>query len=146
MPAWDASDPRTTFKDETEVIKKGKTLAPLARAFPPLLFRGGSNKPFEVDVFLSYVHPQQRVTDLPPGEQAFVVVFFAHRTLPGTFRAEFNRQDVTSRFRPVPGRFGGISLEPAPGRNTLVLSIDGIKPDGRQATDTDRLVWEVARR
>jgi hypothetical protein len=51
--------------------------------------------------------------------------------------------DVSGSFNPQPGTFEIVPLQLQPGKNLLILSIDGSVSSGRIATDTDRLVFQV---
>lgn len=143
-PIWHASDPNVTVTSN-QVTLRGQTLGPVPISQQEIdsLFRGGSNNPAVVDLFLTYRIPSEKVTTLAAGQKATVVVHFGDTTIPATFKAIWNRTDVTSRFTPVPGKFGAVTLDPQPGRNVLVLSITGVKPGGGTATDSDHLIWEA---
>jgi hypothetical protein len=51
--------------------------------------------------------------------------------------------DITQSFNPVPGTFEIVTIPLDTGRNTLKLTLDGIRDDGRTATDRDQLVFVV---
>lgn len=143
-PLWEPSLGTTTFADETETWARGQTLGPVPIGPDgETFFRGGSNNPAVVDQFLTYRIPTQKTTTLVTGQKAFVVVRFGDTVVPGSFSATWNGQDVSGLFTVVPGRFGGVQLEPKSGRNVLVISAQGVKPSGGTATDTDRLLWQA---
>ena len=81
------------------------------------------------------------------GQKAVYISYpfaYASTTIPATFSARLNGVDITSLFHPQPGTFETVQLVfLQPGRNVLVLSIDGTVSSGRVATDTDRLVFIV---
>ena len=144
VAAWDGTLPNTRLV--TDPVIKLPILAPVALEEgegPQFFFRGGSNNPAVVDRFLSYRLPTQKTTVLAAGQKAVVVPFFGETTIPSTFQATWNGQDVSSRFVAAPGRYGAVALEPQSGRNVLVISIQGAKPGGGVGTDTDRLLWDA---
>ena len=102
-----------------------------------------SGQAAEVDEFLTYIAPGKRSTTLPAGTSRYTLMLsYGATVLPGTFSATLNGADVTSRFRPAAGGLDRVALDLAPGRNVLLLSVDGMK-GARQATDRDRLTIEV---
>lgn len=105
-------------------------------------FDGKGQRPRDVNKFLSYSNPTQMSTDVPAGVTTFdLFIFYDKATVPASFKAELNRQDITGLFCPSPGGAEVVRLNLVKGRNTLVLSIDGTLPSGRVATDRDRLVF-----
>ncbi len=146
IPVWDSSDPRSTIPDSRAITVFGQVLGPVPLSAAERrngFFRGGSNNPAEVDHFLEYRVPVEKTTRLLAGQKAFLVVHFGAKVAPGTFKARWNGQDISSRFTVVPDRFAGVELEPVSGRNVLVISIEGAKANGGTGTDTDRLIWEA---
>lgn len=144
VAAWDGTLPNTRLI--TDPVIKLPILAPVALQEgegPQFFFRGGSNNPAVVDRFLSYRLPTQKSTTLAAGEKAMVVPFFGETTIPSSFQAIWNGQDVSSRFVAAPGHFAAVALEPQSGRNLLVISIQGTKSGGGVGTDTDRLLWDA---
>jgi len=108
------------------------------------VFDGKGQRPRDVNKFLSFSNPTQVTTELPQGITTFdLFIFYDQPIIPETFKAELNRQDITSLFSPSPGGAETVRLNLASGRNTLVLSVDGLLASGRQATDSDRLVFIV---
>jgi hypothetical protein len=106
-------------------------------------FDGGGQRPRDVNKFLSYGSPGDSPTALPAGTTSYsLLIFYGPTILPATFQATLNGVDVTALFQPVPGANQLVSLPLQPGRNVLLLSIDGNLPS-RTATDTDRLVFSV---
>jgi hypothetical protein len=107
-------------------------------------FDGKGQRPKDVNKFLSYSNPTQVTTELLPGVKTFnLSIFYDQAIISGTFKAELNRQDITNLFSSSPGRNEVVKLNLVSGRNTLILSVDGRLSSGRQATDTDRLVFIV---
>ena len=97
----------------------------------------------DVDSFLVFQNPSERSTDLPAGTKDFGVNIIYGPTIdPSTFQAFLNREAFTG-FNPVPATNQTVTIELFPGRNTLILQIDGVRSDGRLATDRDRLVFIV---
>lgn len=144
VAAWDGTLPNTRLV--TDPVITLPILAPVELQEgegPQFFFRGGSNNPAVVDRFLSYRLPTQKTTALAVGEKAMVVPFFGETTIPSTFQATWNGQDVSSRFVAAPGRYAAVALEPQSGRNLLVISIQGGKAGGGVGTDTDRLLWDA---
>ncbi len=62
--------------------------------------------------------------------------------LPATFEATLNGVDIRASFHPAAGKGESVAIPLSPGRNVLVLSVQGQLPT-RTATDTDRLVLLV---
>jgi hypothetical protein len=145
VPVWHASDPGSLAQGSQDVDVTGQTLGPVPATATEIqnLFRGGSNNPAVVDHFLSYRVPSQKSTTLSAGQKALVVVHFGDTTIPTTFTATWNGMDISTRFAPVPGKFGAVTLDPKSGRNELVISISGTKTNGGTGTDTDRLLWDA---
>lgn len=106
-------------------------------------FAGGGQRPRDVDKFLSYANPSEKQVTVPRGTSTFSLnIFYGEDTVPGSFSAEFNRKDISSKFNPVPGTNEIVTLNLSSGRNVIVLSMDGQLPK-RVATDTDRLVIKI---
>jgi hypothetical protein len=106
-------------------------------------FDGGGQRPRDVNKFLSYSSPTASRTALPTGTTTYpLMIFYGKTVLPASFRAELNGADISTWFHPTPGGHEFVSLPVQPGRNVLVLSVDGNLPN-RVATDTDRLVFIV---
>ena len=106
-------------------------------------FDGGGQRPKDVNKFLRYANPSESQTTLPAGTTTFPLhIFYGSTIIPGTFKAELNGADISSAFRPVQGEDQVVTLNLSPGRNVLVLSVNGQLPT-RVATDTDRLVFKV---
>ncbi|WP_016940311.1 hypothetical protein [Candidatus Nitrosopumilus sediminis] len=51
--------------------------------------------------------------------------------------------DISSSFNPIAGTYETILLSLDEGRNTLKMTIDGIRNDGRNATDRDSLGFNI---
>jgi len=108
----------------------------------PPLFDGKGGRPMDVNSFLGYKNPNQAQTQLDLGESSYTVHVYYGRTIdPSTFTAELNRQDVSAWFSPQPLSNEKVELPLQKGRNTLVLSVEGARSDGKRARDTDRLVF-----
>ena len=133
--------PKGFGKDEDWYFR-GKTIGPI----DPVdyqFYNGGGQKPDDVNLFLKYANPQGRETKLKNGESFDLIIYYGDTTIPSTFKAELNGQDITSKFHPVKGVAEVVKFTFPLGRNTLVLSIDGKNQKGNTATDTDRLVFVV---
>jgi len=109
----------------------------------PPLFPGGGQRPPDVNRFLMYASPLQQRTDLPAGTTSYSLVIYYGETIdPATFSATLSGAPAGG-FVPTPGTLQTVSIPLAPGRNTLVLTVDGTRTDGRTATDQDRLTFLV---
>ncbi|MEW6675315.1 MAG: hypothetical protein AB1348_04810 [Nitrospirota bacterium] len=73
----------------------------------------------------------------------YLLVFYGKTILPETFNATLNGIDIKGIFHPKPDISEAVKLNLQKGRNTLILSVDGIRDDGKRATDRDRLVFIV---
>jgi VCBS repeat-containing protein len=103
----------------------------------------GGGQRENVDAFLSYVSPTQPRTDLPVGTTSFdVAIIYGPTILPDTFQAELNGAPFLG-FTPVPGTSETVTIPLSSGRNILLLLVDGVRFDGRTATDRDRLTFIV---
>lgn len=109
----------------------------------------GNRRP-AVDGFLGVVNIREG--DVLPNGPLTIQLRFSRsgeQVSRSTFRAELNGADVTAEFRPnsrgdLVAVFPAGHAAPAPGRNVLLTSVDGIIPGtGRTATDADRLVFTV---
>jgi hypothetical protein len=110
----------------------------------PFTFDGGGQRPKDVNQFLTYSNPADSPVSLPTDASTFPLsVAYGLTTVPASFSATLNGTDVSAQFHPQPGTFETVSIPLQPGRNLLVLQIDGSVSTGRIATDTDRLVFNV---
>jgi hypothetical protein len=112
--------------------------------YAPPLFGGKGQKSGDVNSFLGYEQPTQVQTELPANTTQYRVhLYYAKTVDPATFTAELNKQDITTQFSPKPFTDEEVEIPLPRGRNTLVLSIEGTRKDGKKARDTDRLVFIV---
>jgi hypothetical protein len=112
--------------------------------YVPPLFDGKGQKPDDVNSFLGYEQPTQAQTELPANTAQYRVhLYYAKTVDPATFTAELNKQDITTQFSPKPFTDEEVEIPLPRGRNTLVLSIEGTRKDGKKARDTDRLIFIV---
>lgn len=110
----------------------------------PPLFYGNGQKPDDVNSFLGYEQPKQDKTDLETGVANYPVHVYYGKTIDRvTFEADLNNQDISRLFSPKPFTDEEVEIPLQKGRNTLVLSIEGTRKDGKKATDKDRLVFVV---
>ena len=110
----------------------------------PKLFLGHGQKPSDVNSFLAYYRPQEAALTLPTGTKTYPLqIYYGSTIIPTTFTATLDSQDISSLFLPVPSSDQMVSINLKPGRNVMLLSIDGKKLDGKTATDSDRLVFIV---
>jgi hypothetical protein len=110
---------------------------------PGFNFNGGGQRPRDVNQFLTYANPADSPVTLAGGSAFTMTLFYGETTRPATFSATLNGVDVSAQFHPQPGTFEFVPLQLQPGKNLLILSIDGTVASGRVATDTDRLVIQV---
>ncbi len=124
----------------------GQTIGPVL-ASELKLIDGKGQRPTDVNTFLKYSNPTAVSTTLPPGVRKFdLAVFYGPTTVPTTFTAELNGVAITPKFHPTPGSFDVVRLDLQPGSNTLILSVEGTRSDGRRGRDTDRLTFSVPTR
>ena len=110
----------------------------------PPLFYGKGGRPMDVNTFLGYEQPTEAQTILADGDKSYVVHVYYGRTIdPSTFTAELNRENVSDLFSPEPLTDEEVEIPLQKGRNTLILSVEGTRKDGKKASDTDRLVFIV---
>lgn len=103
----------------------------------------GSGGRDDVDAFLSYVNPTQARTDLPVGTTGVnVTIIYGSTIIPGSFQAVLNGTPFFG-FTPKPGASETVTISLSHGRNVLSLNVDGVRSDGRTATDRDRLTFIV---
>ena len=96
-----------------------------------------------INTFLSYVSPVERRTNLPSGTTSFDVKIIYGTTIDTyTFQATLNKEPFYG-FNPSANTFETVSISLTPGRNVLVLMVDGVRDDGKTASDRDRLVFIV---
>lgn len=111
---------------------------------PPTLFDGKGQRSQDVNTFLGYQRPMEAQTTLPQGQTTYyLLVFYGKTILPETFKATLNDIDINGDFHPTADTSEAVKLNLKQGRNILALSVDGMRNDGRKATDTDRLVFIV---
>ncbi len=100
-------------------------------------FAGGCQRS-DVDDFLAYISPVQQKTNLPFGTlEIDVAIAYGETIDPSTFEAALNNVPFAG-FTPSPGTIEAVAVPLSPGRNTLVLQVDGQLSPGRTATDRDR--------
>jgi len=93
----------------------------------------------EVNPFLSYGNlPEKSQTGVTTIE---LNIQYGSTTDPTSFTAILNKVPITLDFNPTPNGRETVSVSLEPGRNVLILSIDGLKSRGATATDTDRLTF-----
>lgn len=108
------------------------------------LFDGKGQRPADVNTFLAYANPTQMKTDLPAGTKKFPLhIFYGETIYPATFKAELNKQDISSQFNPKSVNDQVVELGLEKGRNVLILSIEGKREDDKTTKDSDRLVFIV---
>jgi PKD domain/Bacterial Ig domain len=101
---------------------------------------GGRN---DVNSFLYYVNPVENRTDLLTGTSSFEMTIIYGATIDtSSFEAILNK-DLFLGFNPAANTTEKVEIPLNPGRNVLVLKVNGIRSDGRTATDRDRLTFIV---
>jgi hypothetical protein len=104
---------------------------------------GGGAHRSDVDDFLVYANPLQQQTTVSPGASSFsVTIFYGTQIVPATFRATLNGEPIGG-FTPVAGTRETVAVPLRPGRNVLLLEVDGTRSDGQTATDRDVLMFVV---
>jgi hypothetical protein len=110
----------------------------------PKLFDGKGQRPVDVNGFLAYHYPQEATTTLPAGASTFDLhIFFGANIIPLSFSVTLDGQDISNLFSPSPSADQMVTVKLKPGRNVMLLSVDGIRSNGKTATDSDRLVFIV---
>lgn len=98
----------------------------------------------DVNDFLIYAGPLDSRTSLESGTTSYdVMIKYGDTTDSTTFSAILNGNSITHLFNPSDAIAETVSIPLEEGGNVLKLSIDGIRTDGRTATDTDRLSFIV---
>ncbi|MCP4715422.1 MAG: hypothetical protein GY868_09910 [Deltaproteobacteria bacterium] len=105
----------------------------------PKLFDGQTRLPAGANTFLAYANPLELRTEVQTSTFP-LHVFYGETIDPATFKVEFNNTDIVSRFTPQPVGDEIVVLDLQQGKNTLVLSIEGIRESGRRSTDRDTLL------
>jgi hypothetical protein len=110
-----------------------------------VLIDGKGQRSSDVNTFLRYANPSDSTTvSLPLDTNSYpLAVVFGSDIDPASFSATLNGVDIGSQFNVAAGITSVVNLPLTSGRNTLVLSIKGLRADDRTATDTDRLVFIV---
>ncbi|WP_303902194.1 hypothetical protein [Thiohalomonas denitrificans] len=108
------------------------------------LIDGKGQRSRDVNRFLRFANPLETSVNLSPDIEHYdLVVVFGETIVPASFEVSLNRSDITDRFTVAPGGTAVVKLPLEPGRNKVVLSIDGERDDGRIATDTDQITFVV---
>lgn len=107
---------------------------------------GGGGQSRDVDAFLAYPNLLDRSATLPKGAtHVSLTIAYGGRIDAATFTAMLNGV-LCAGFHPAAGTSETVILSLEPGRNTLILSVDGGTASGRIATDRDRLTFTVLRK
>jgi hypothetical protein len=104
------------------------------------VFAGGGQQ-IDVDRFLSYGNPLKKTTDVDSCDFIELTIHYGPTISASTFTATLDKSPVDSLFSPAPGTTETVTIPLASGRNTLVLSVEGLKPSLQTAKDTDRLTF-----
>jgi hypothetical protein len=112
--------------------------------FIPPLFDGKGQSPDEVNSFLGYEKPTQVQSELESGTVSYTVhIYYGKSVVPETFSATLNKNDISTKFSPEPFTDEEVFIPLQQGRSVLLLSVEGIKTNGKKAKDSDRLVFVV---
>ena len=133
---------RTDLPQPDDYTITGETIGPVLPVELALI--DGKGQRSDVNAFLRYSNPTKTTVTLLAGVKTFeLAVFYGSTIDPASFRADLNREIITPKFTASPGGFSVVRLDLKEGRNTLVLSVDGVRSDGRTGRDTDRLTFIV---
>lgn len=103
----------------------------------------GGGQRSDVDVFLTFANPSESSVNLDSGSEEFkVYIFYGSAIEASSFEATLNGVPFLG-FNPVAGTKEIVSIPLSPGRNVLLVKVDGTRSDGRKATDRDRLTFIV---
>lgn len=93
---------------------------------------------------LTFASPTSASTRVDRARAMFpVVIFYGATILPASFRATLNGADAGARFHPKPAGHEVVTLPLRPGKNELVLAVQGRTASGETTASTDRLEFEV---
>ncbi|MFC2172433.1 hypothetical protein ACFLU6_07350 [Acidobacteriota bacterium] len=105
-------------------------------------YSGGGQRT-DVNGFLTYQNPLQNRISLPAESENYGVVITYGATIDlSTFSATLNGEPFYG-FNPLPGISETVTLPLIPGRNVLLLTVEGVRTDGNTATDRDRFTFIV---
>jgi len=93
----------------------------------------------EVNTFLSYGNLPEK--SQPGVSNIEISIQYGSTTDPDSFTATMNGIPIENLFNPIPDGRETISIVLEPGRNVLILSIEGEKSNGKISKDTDRLTF-----
>lgn len=100
----------------------------------------GGAQSADVDQFITFAWPLEKTTTWYWSSKGTlgITITYGATINPATFQATLDREPLTG-FHPVAGTTEVVYIPVTPGRSTLVISVEGTKPSGASATDTDRL-------
>jgi hypothetical protein len=100
------------------------------------------------ELFISFVAPSRRMTQLPSGTVATELwVNFAPNVDPATLRVRVRGEDVTALFAPiVPGTSKRVTLPLGRRRTRVSFRIKGRRRNGSLGADTDRVIFRRSRK
>lgn len=111
---------------------------------PPKTFYKGEGQRADVNEFLKYTNPKEGSTILPSRTSDYMLeIKYGDTINPSTFSAKMGKNDITSLFNPQPDKTEKISIPLIDGKNSLSLSVEGIRSDGKKSSDKDKLVFIV---
>ena len=103
----------------------------------------GGGQRSDVDTFVTFNNPLDRRFETRAGIDAFSVGIVYGPTIdPLSFEAVLNGEPFFG-FTPVADSQEVVTIPLSPGRNTIKFAVDGIRSDGRSATDRDSLTFIV---
>jgi parallel beta-helix repeat protein len=111
---------------------------------PPKTIYKGEGQRADVNEFLMYTSPKEGSTILPSRVSDYMLeIMYGDTINPSTFSAKMGKNDITSLFNPQPDKTEKISIPLIDGKNSLSLSVEGIRSDGKKSSDKDKLVFIV---
>jgi len=111
---------------------------------PPKTIYKGEGQRADVNKFLMYTSPKEGSTILPSRVSDYMLeIIYGDTINPNTFSAKMGKNDITSLFNPQPDKTEKISIPLIDGKNSLSLSVEGIRSDGKKSSDKDKLVFIV---
>lgn len=132
----------TVSADQLDLQPANNTSTKVTSVNPPPLFDALGQRA-DVNDFLRYAAPTQTTTTVPAATTSYsVIIYYGPTVVPSTFSAVLNHAPVVG-FVPTPGTSQRVMIPLSSGRNTLDLTVDGVRSDGRTATERDRLVFIV---
>jgi hypothetical protein len=104
----------------------------------------GNGRDGDANRFLTFANPTRHATLTRSGENNFaLIIFYGATTDPTSFTAFLNGKDLHQLFSAAPGTSQTVNLPLPNGESTLNLKIDGRTTEGRIATESETLRFDV---